>query len=234
MLCDIREQLRSEQTVIKEDLISKQVIGSLDFDISNMDLEELCIKFSDASRGLKCDFYFIDYTYRTASDIQSIFVNNLEEINLVNPEYIVAILDYFWVKNILDIIGEENLYWLSNIYDDVKGAKAFKKRLEADMYFLAESDICDDVYRSYLHYLADVYYTFSEPYITGYEVLVSKVSEFSEFITEHMLTDREFVNSVLYGFKEDAGEELWGMLLDNNIKVLESCFYYIDEDLLVI
>lgn len=111
----------------------EQKIESLDdafkgIDINTMDLEELCAKFTEESKGLKCSFYE-DYFYSLSFDIQSRFISNIEKIKDINPEYIVAILDYFWVKEIVDILGEEKLYLLSNIYDDVKGSMAFKKKI---------------------------------------------------------------------------------------------------------
>lgn len=221
----------------------KQKIESLDYafngiDIYTMDLEELCVKFKEESNGLKCDVFFTGYSNSTSFDIQSRLINNIERIKDINPEYIVAILDYFWVKDIVDILGEEKLYWLSNIYDDVKGSMAFKGRLVDDMHLL-EDDVYASRYRSYLYYLADTYYSFLEPYIISYEVLLSKLDEFFDFITDNQVSDSSFINDILFDFKENAGNVLWNKLLSEDLNKLERLFYNfkerrINEDLLTI
>ena len=220
----------------------EQKIGSLDdvfkgIDVNTMDLEELCAKFTEESKGLKCSFYEDYCDYILSFGIQSRLISNIEKIKDINPEYIVAILDYFWVKEIVDILGEEKLYWLSNIYDDVKGSMAFKGRLVDDMQLMAESDVND--YRSYLYYLADTYYSFLEPYIISYEVLLSKLDEFFDFITDNQVSDSSFINDILFDFKENAGNVLWNKLLSEDLNKLERLFYSfkerrINEDLLTI
>lgn len=217
----------------------EQKIGSLDdvfkgIDVNTMDLEELCAKFTEESKGLKCSFYE-DYFYSLSFDIQSRLINNIEKIKDINPEYIVAILDYFWVKEIVDILGEEKLYWLSNIYDDVKGSMAFKGRLVDDMQLMAESDVNDNECRNYLYYLADTYYSFSEIYITSYKVLLSKIEEFISFVAEFDVTDFYFIDEILREFKEEAGDELWGKFLNKNPQLLQDYLDgFFDEDLLTV
>lgn len=217
----------------------EQKIESLDdafkgIDVDTMDLEELCEKFTDESKGLKCSFYE-DYFYSLSFDIQSRFISNIEKIKDINPEYIVAILDYFWVKEIVDILGEEKLYWLSNVYDGVKGSEAFKKRLEDDMHLMAESDVNDDEYRCYLYYMADTYYSFSEIYITSYKVLLSKIKEFISFVAEFDIVDFYFIDEILREFKEEAGDELWSKFLDKNPQLLKDYLDgFFDEDLLTV
>lgn len=217
----------------------EQKIGSLDdvfkgIDVNTMDLEELCAKFTEESKGLKCSLYE-DYFYSLSFDIQSRLINNIEKIKDINPEYIVAILDYFWVKEIVDILGEEKLYWLSNIYDDVKGSMAFKGRLVDDMQLMAESDVNDNECRNYLYYLADTYYSFSEIYITSYKVLLSKIEEFISFVAEFDVTDFYFIDEILREFKEEAGDELWGKFLNKNPQLLQDYLDgFFDEDLLTV
>lgn len=217
----------------------EQKIGSLDdvfkgIDVNTMDLEELCAKFTEESKGLKCSFYEDYCDYILSFDIQSRLINNIEKIKDINPEYIVAILDYFWVKEIVDILGEEKLYWLSNIYDDVKGSMAFKGRLVDDMKLMAESDVNDNEYRNYLYYLADTYYSFSEIYITSYKVLLSKIEEFISFVAEFDVTDFYFIDEILREFKEEAGDELWGKFLNKNPQLLQDYLDgFFDEDFLL-